>query len=263
MGQAPYGFTIVNGRLVARKDERPDMVFDAFREAKSFGGAARLLNEWQVPTRRAGTRWVHGVVADIIRAQGPADLRPALVKRRAASPIGGALFSGLLRCTCGATLTPRKEQGANAAPGHTAARGYYCSRSAATPAHGPMYVPEGIILVWAKDEAAHLLLPMDMVTVATSAEREIRAIDERRTRVVDAHVEGVISKPDRDARLAKLDAERAQLTARSAAVTIPALDWAWPPEKVNAVCRSLWDRIELDADLRPVRAEWRVPEWRA
>jgi hypothetical protein len=44
---------------------------------------------------------------------------------------------------------------------------------------------------------------------------------------------------------------------------VPAIDWSWSAERINAVLRAMWERVELDDRMRPVRAEWLVPEWRA
>jgi hypothetical protein len=44
---------------------------------------------------------------------------------------------------------------------------------------------------------------------------------------------------------------------------VPAIDWSWPAERINGVLRAMWEHVELDDRMRPVRAEWLVPEWRA
>ena len=258
LGQAPYGFRVVAGRLEARDDERPDLVFEAYRQARSFSGAAKLLNAWKVPTRRQGTQWIHGTVADIIRAQGPAELRPVVRARRGATPLAAAMFAGLLRCPCGAVLTPRKDDGA---PSRVS--GYYCSRSARTPGHGKMHTPERAIQEWAMAEAALLDVPAERVTLAEKASNELTLLDRKRGRVVEAYLELSIDKDERDRRLAAIDQDRQRVASRAATVSIPgAVDWTWPPARLNAVLRALWERIELDNDLLPVRAEWTVAEWR-
>jgi len=258
LGSAPYGWRIVGGQLVQRPEEPLERVFTAYRQAGAFGGAARLLNEWKVPTRREGTAWCHGVVADIIRGQGPTDLRPALVKRRGASPIGGSMFAGLLSCPCGAILTPRKDTGAP-----SGVSGYYCSRSSKTPGHGRMHVAERPILEWAKAEAARFRIPADVVEIGERDARMVADLTARRRRVLDNYEDGLLEggKAERDAKLAAIAAEVDVLEAVVRLVDVPqSIDWdTWDPKAVNAVLRSLWDYVELDADLRPIRAEWRVP----
>lgn len=258
LGQAPYGWTVVGGKLVRRRDEDPERIVAAFREAASFAGAATLLNEWGVPTRRQGTKWNHSVVSDILRQQGPADLKVAITRKRPkAAALAGAYFAGLLRCPCGGTLTPRKDDGAP-----SGVSGYYCSR-AYRERHPKMHVSERVILEWAKDEAGHLRVPYDQVALAKKADRELERVERRRTMVLDTYFEEKMSKADRDARLSALDKERDRLLARSTTAIIPAVPWNKTPQVVNGVLRALWDHIELDVQLRPVGADWLVKEWRA
>jgi hypothetical protein len=38
------------------------------------------------------------------------------------------------------------------------------------------------------------------------------------------------------------------------------IDWAaWDAASINKVLRTYWLKVELGSDLRPVRAEWRLP----
>ena len=258
LGQAPYGSTIRNGRHIRRPDEPLTAVFDAFREAGTFGGTARLLNARGVPTRH-GRPWTHGVVSDVLRRSAPPDLAlPLLRKRVGAPPRAAAIFAGLLRCKCGALLTPRKD-----AATATGVSGYYCSRSYRLPEHGRMATPEWPILEWAKVEAARLSVPAEAVEITERDEQARHGIEARRARVIDAYVDSTIDKAERDRRLVTLDAEAEKLAARVHLEQIPAtIDWSWPPSELNAVLRALWDHIQLDVEMRPIRAEWRVPEWR-
>lgn len=42
------------------------------------------------------------------------------------------------------------------------------------------------------------------------------------------------------------------------------IDWdAWPVQKVNTILRAQFEYVQLGDDMRPGRAEWTVPEWRA
>jgi DNA invertase Pin-like site-specific DNA recombinase len=254
LGQAPYGWRVVDGKLVERDDERPDLIADAFREARSFAGAAKLLNAWAVPTRRVGTKWNHSVVADILRQQGPADLQLAMGHPRArAKALGGALFAGLLGCPCGGVLTPRKDDGAP-----TGVSGYYCSRATREP-HEKMHVAERPILEWAKVEAARLRTPERARLAETNAADRAR-IEQERTRIVDTFVAGHIDIADRDRRMAATAVALAALDAHEALVSVPALDWDGPPSQVNAILRTIWDGVELDQALRPVSARWAIRE---
>jgi DNA invertase Pin-like site-specific DNA recombinase len=259
MGQAPYGYKIRNARLVRRADEPLGAVYAAFREAGTFGGTARLLNARKVPTRH-GRPWTHGVVSDVLRRTAPPDLAlPLLHKRAGAPPRAAAIFAGLLRCKCGALLTPRKD-----AANPTGVSGYYCSRSYRLPEHGRMATPERPILEWAKAEASRLSIPAELAEVTERDEQARNGIETRRARVIDAYVDTAIDKAERDRRLRALDAEAEKLEARLHLVQIPpSIDWAgWHVADINSVLRALWEFVELDEQMRPIRAEWLVPEWR-
>lgn len=259
LGQAPYGWQLVKGGLLRRPDEPVEAVFDAFREAGSFGGTARLLNGRGIVTRH-GRPWTHGVVSDVLRRQAPPDLAvPLMGKRAGAPPRAAAIFAGLLRCQCGALLTPRKD-----AANPTGVSGYYCSRSYRLPDHGRMATPEWPLIEWAKGEAGRLAIPADAVELADGDDAVLRHLEERRARVVDAYVDGAIDKAERDRRLRALDAERERHAAAMQVAQIPTgVDWTWNPQAVNDVLRALWEYVELDADLQPSKAVWRVPEWRS
>jgi DNA invertase Pin-like site-specific DNA recombinase len=258
LGSAPYGWRIAGGELVRRPEEPVERVFEAYRQAGKFGGAARLLNEWGVPTRREGTLWCHGVVADIVRAQGPSDLAAAKLTRRGASPIGGAMFAGLLKCACGAILTPRKDDGAP-----SGVSGYYCSRSSKTPGHGRMHVPESRMLAWAKIEARRLRIPGDLLESDERDDAAMKRLRERRRRVVEDYEALEFDRSERDQKLALLADEVAKIEARHIITAIPQeVDWTWSPAKINAVLRAMWSAIELNDEMQPLRADWIVPEWR-
>jgi DNA invertase Pin-like site-specific DNA recombinase len=258
VGRVPYGMALVRGRLVPNRDEPTEPILAAFREAGSFGGTARLLNARGVPSK-GGKPWTHGVVADVLRRVAPPDLAvPLALGRAGAQPLAGAMFSGLLRCHCGATLTPRKDDGAP-----SGVSGYYCSPSYRVPGHGRMHVAERVILEWAKAEAARLAIPAEdaeFEEVDAAARADLAA---RRTRVQDGHESGLYTAAEARERLARIEGDLAALDSRRYVRPIEGIDWSKSPAGINAALRALWSRVELDADLHPVRAEWTVPEWRA
>jgi DNA invertase Pin-like site-specific DNA recombinase len=257
VGQAPYGKRIAGGSLIPRKDEKAAVVVAAFREAGSFGGAAKLLNARGVPTRHGGT-WRHGVVADLLRREAPRDLAVPLAHHRArARPVQDAIFAGLLRCACGSTLTPRREAGA------LAVRGYYCHASSRLPEHGKMYVAEGPVLEWAKREVARLQVPYDVLEMDEQVSDRRKSLEARRRRIVSAFLDGVLDRAERDRQLATVDAKLTHEASATVLAAIPrTIDWTVPPVVLNGLLRALWEAVELDADMQPVRAIWRVPEWR-
>ncbi len=252
MGQAPYGFRIVDGKLTPREGEDPGVVVAAFREAGSFGGAARSLNERGVASRQ-GKGWTHGVVADILRYQAPTDLAvPLAAKRARTKTLVSTRLARLLRCACGLTLTPRHFQGLTT---------YYCSRSYRIPDHGKTTVREAALLPWITEEASRLRTP-DQLVVETRADQH-GVLEAKRGRIIDMYVEGIIDKATRDARLVKVDVGLARLGAQEQILDIPTIDWTWPPATLNTVLRALWDHVQLDVDMRPVSAKWIIPEWRS
>ena len=73
----------------------------------------------------------------------------------------------------------------------------------------------------------------------------------------------MIGKAERDSKLLAIASELEWLSVAEELVDVPRLDWSAPPADVNRVVRAMWSVIELGTDLRPIRAEWLVPEWRS
>jgi hypothetical protein len=85
-----------------------------------------------------------------------------------------------------------------------------------------------------------------------------------RERVRNLYIEGMIDEADRDRRWAAIDEDADFQRAMAHVEDIPAkIDWTWPPDKLNAVLRVLWERVTVGPDLMPVQFRWRVPEWRS
>jgi DNA invertase Pin-like site-specific DNA recombinase len=253
MGPAPYGSRVVKGVLVEDASEQPDVVVDAYRRAGTIQGAARLLNAEGVPTRRGG-KWRASSLKPMLERVAP-DMLPRTMSR-GRPPAGAFRFVGLLRCPCGATLTGRHYRGALAA--------YTCQRSRTDPDHPrPTTVSESQIAAWLEAEAGRLQVPASAVEMSEDESRR-DDLEGRRRRVLDNYEDGYLDRAARDAKVAEIVAELERLAQRRMVEAVPdAIDWTWAPEKVNAVLRALWDHVDLDADLRPVGAVWRVPEWRS
>jgi DNA invertase Pin-like site-specific DNA recombinase len=252
IGRKPYG---------SRPGEDLNLVTSAYREAGSFLGAARLLNERDVPNLK-GKSWVPSAVAWILRQQAPELVlaRPAVGGH---GKPGRFALSGLVRCHCGRVMGPyRYRNGRN--PTYTV---YRCAGGRADPGHGrPYAVSDGALLPWAMDEAARLRVPAGAAAITGQRSAERAKLDGRRSRILDMFEAGHITREEREARLAPVYEALERLDREAGAATlatIPTIDWSWPPERLNAVLRALWAQIELGHDLRPVRAEWLVPEWRA
>jgi len=136
---------------------------------------------------------------------------------------------------------------------------YYCNRGQRGAHPRPFRVSEKRLLPWIKAEAKLFRGPdaviLDGERYDDSADR--RALEAMRGRIADSII---------DAGLADLNAKREAHGERLQLVEeLPeSIDWEHdPPDAINGVLRTLWEYVELDADLRPVRAEWRVPQWRA
>lgn len=250
------GDRIGNGVYGTHPGESFDAVRDAFREAGSLQGAAKLLNVRRVPTR-TGRSWCGSSVASVFRHQAP-ELLPARRRSglKAAAPF--ALYR-VLRCACGTILTgSRYRNGKN--PGYTI---YRCETARHAPVHArPFSVPEHLVMDWIKVEAARLRTP-ERVQLAEQNAQARGALEARRLRILDLYEAGHIDVADRDRRLASVNAELAKLEGAERLVDVPDLDWGWPADRINGVLRALWDDVQLDEQMRPVRAEWLVPQWRA
>lgn len=234
----------------AKPGEDIAAVLSAFEETGSTHGAARLLNGRGVPTRRGG-KWVHGSVRAVLVREG----RMPALGTRGVKPKAPFAFYRLLRCHCGRILSGAKRpQGAPI---------YRCINGASDPDHGPKSVAEPQVLPWAMAEAARLAVPADDVALNEENEAERSRLEAKRDRVIDAYADGAIDKAERDRRLVKIDEAIGKLNRTAVIVALPAIRWDRPPEAVNAALRALWSEVTLGPDMRPVRAEWLVPEWRA
>lgn len=258
IGRAPYGFRLVDGRLEPDPAQPVEPVLDAYREAGTYHGAARILNA-QGANGRGGTRWSDMTVRRVLA-------RTATEHRvvRPGRPLGApALLSKLLVCHCGGPMTPLRDS-------HRLADGrpvtyvhYLCWRSRHDADHPrPVKVAEAQILPWVQAEAARFRIP-EAVEMADAIEDDQARREEllgRRQRIIDNYEDGLISREERAAKVAAVDDELERIEMASTVVDIPqAVDWSWPPDAINAYLRALWDGVELGLDLRPVRALWAVP----
>jgi len=264
-GHPPFGYRLARdsgGRLTFVADSaRPlRLVLDAFREAGSFARAAWLLNERNVPSPR-GVKWAGNTVNRIIRRERPG-MAP---RRRTAARVaarGSHTFSRLLRCACGQLMTPRVNYTHSKYGSYGPYIGYQCFRGRHDPAHPrPYMVNEPAILGWAKAEAARLRTPKRVQLARHNTERRAE-LEAQRERLGWAVADGLLDREQAKDRAAAITAALDQLAEQDAVVDVPAIDWTWPPTEINAVLRAMWEHIELDANMRPVEAVWRVPEWR-
>lgn len=258
-GHAPFGFRHVReagtGRIVREVDPSADVapILAAYREAGTVLGACRILNE-RGPASPKGGRWHTSALTRVLEAHAP-ELLPRkgpsgkrIRPTRHASPL-----AQLVRCHCGGVMTP-----------NTARRQLYCSRGTVTPGHGRYTVQAAPLLEWAKAEADRLRLPVDGIA-AGDHEAERAALTERRERLAWIAADGLMSREQVAEEVARVDAALSDLGEPETVRDIPrAIDWdRWEPGRVNEALRALWRAVEVDPDMRPVRALWRRGEWRA
>lgn len=249
MGQPGYGWRHVRdetGRILRVRDPEVDLqpLLNAYNEAGTVLGAVRLLNERGIPSAKGG-RWYTSAYTRILE-----DHWPGLLPRKGASGkriAGSALLAQLLICHCGTVLTPNKVR-----------KQYWCSRGHVTPGHGRTSISEDRLLPWVIAEAARVRLP-DRVQLAEASEGKRPALEARRERIIDNYEDGLVTRAQRDAKLAAVDEELDRLDTAAVVVDVPTINWKAPAEHVNAILRAFWSGVYLDHELRPVRAEWRLP----
>jgi DNA invertase Pin-like site-specific DNA recombinase len=251
IGRKPYG---------TRPGEDLEAVKAAYIEAGTYPGAARLLNARGLPTLK-GKAWISSSVSWIIRHQAP-ELASGATRSVVRQAESRYVLSRLVRCSCGRTLSPYSyANGRN--PHYTV---YRCPSAQSLPGHPrPYAVSEAGLLAWAKAEAAHLRVPPEVQLDTDNREAERAALEAKRVRIVDMFADGTIDKPERLRRLAEVDAALEAIdhqTRAASIVAVPELDWTWPPSVLNRVLAAIWDHVEVDEQMRPLEAVWRVPEWR-
>lgn len=264
LGQRPYGEvrTLKSGDVVG-KDENPALVVAAFREAGSYFGAARLLNERGVPAR-SGRQWYPRTVQRIVNREDRSTV--PLGQRRGVRARGSLLFSNLLVCHCGARMGQTTSQ-------YWAPK-YRCPNGVADTDHPrPYMIAEPRLIDAMKAEAGRLRVPYDDLAEVEGDKAKRAALAAKSERWIEQYGEGLIDKATRDARLAQVaEAVKALDLAEAVRAIPPTIDWEnATPAEINAVLRTIWDHVELGPDLLPLPPSrerptggfvWRVPEWR-
>ena len=156
IGRPPYGFRVVDGEIKENPEQPVAPVLDAYREAGSFHGAARLLNASDLRSRHGGL-WNDTAVRAIVRRTASEDLAPSV---RATKPgtkgRGTQLLFQLLHCHCGATMTPTQDRVRDYGPYIS----YACWRARHDASHPrPHKVSERRLLPWVMEEASRLGRP--------------------------------------------------------------------------------------------------------
>lgn len=249
LGVVPYGWQRVNGKLAPNPSEDVGKVYDAYQAAGSFLGAAQRLSAAGVKPRR-GEHWSDQTVARVLRREG---LIPEGEGGAPKSRLDHYL-AGILRCPCGRMMTGMRKHG------RAEWTVYLCTRGRRDPKHPrPYTVAESQIIEWIRAEASRLRVPDAVELSAPDARRD--ELEEDRRRAGIAYTARALSDDEFAATVARIDAELDKLEAVEMIADVPqVIDWnGWSRGNVNAVLRALWEYVELGPDMRPVRAEWRVP----
>ena len=115
---------------------------------------------------------------------------------------------------------------------------------------------------YVRAEMDHLSLP-DAYTTAQTHEAERSALLERRRRLGIVFADGLIEEETYRSDLAGIARALDDLGDEAYIVSVPGIDWDAPIADLNEALRAILARIELDANMAPVRAVWRVPGMRA
>lgn len=255
MGRPAYGYLFrrVDGAIREVPDPSVSLepVFSAYREAGTILGAAHILTESDIPAPRGGAGWGAPTVRRILMKNAP-DSLPRMNPRGRRQP-SSSILSQLLRCPfCETLFTPIPSKGK-----------YYCRFGARDRAEHPRYaLTERFIIDWIMDEADRLDIPSEDGEATPDPAARRLAIDDLFRRASRAYAAGGLTDDEFDEARRQRDTDLAALADLPVMVEVPPLDWSARPEKINAILRSLWRWVELDKNLVPVRAEWRVPEWR-
>ena len=271
-GRAGYGRITApreaGGRIVRIPDPaRPaSVVLDAYREAGSILGAARLLTERHVPSpgdvlaaRKAAKRgeepptptgkWYQHTVATIIRRENKNMLPPVGLSHRRTP--ARALLAQVLVCHCGHPMTPNLTRGQ-----------YYCPAGArATSAvHGKMACREVDLMPWIRREAARLRVPARVEEAIAAAASDLPRLAERRRRAGIALIDLTITEEEYRAALASIAEGEAAVERTKRILDVPAtIPWGATPATINSLLRTIWLEVRLDDELRPVEAVWAIP----
>lgn len=259
-GQPDYG---------RREGENVNVVVEAFRTAGSFDGAARLLNEREVPTRVKGAAWTGSTVGKIIRRVAPDEVPNRETVRGAPAGTRSFRLARVLVCSvCGTYMTGSKDT----RDGHIR---YQCRRARTVP-HPRAWVAESLLLPLVAREAERAAVAVKRSQVGSAAdEAEARALADRRSRVLDMYETGDIDRAEKDRRVAAIAEAESRLTTRRWVKTIPMPPTIEtdPPSRVNDYLRRLLVSATVDMS-RPTRKgrnapapeltfQWRDPSIRA
>lgn len=262
LGSKPLGFARdrnANGAPVFVPDGSGQYVLDAYREAGTLSGAARLLTERGYASPRGKPSWSVVGLRAIIEKLDPSLLPPRRASGR--KQRGKHLLSSLVVCHCGRIMSPDKHHGS--APWFS----LYCSqgRMQGPAVHGRYSMPGKVIGPLLVD-AAKLYHPPVETDSASHATRRAE-LTERLERLGMVFAEGAMTpnafktkaKAIRDELATISDDERAIESLR---IPEAGIDWDRPEGEVNADLTAIWRAVHMTKDYLSASIEWRVgPEY--
>lgn len=273
----PHGPAIYGKRWVKREDglrvseddpERPiGPVLDAYREAGSVLAACALLDRRGVPAPndRNAKGWHRLSLRRILEhyaGLGLVELPEKVGHREARVPIRAtALFSGILRCHCGATMTPnvnrRPYQGRAKPPQYIC-----CAGRGKSDLHGQVTVTERKLRAALEPEAARYIRQTKVSHKASQSDQTERdRLAKARSRAEDGYLSGLIPAAKAKAQIASIDARLVELDSQAKRglllwnETIPTWD---DVPAMNLFLRRIWRVVQLDENMVPT-VEWGVP----
>jgi hypothetical protein len=243
MGRVPYG---------ERPGDDPAAVVAAYGEAGgSLNAAALLLNRQRVKSW-TGRDWTGPAVRLVI-----ARFVPGVIPKRAqrgVKPSSPFLLFRLLRCPCSRTMTASRDGRGNRDVV------YRCHAADTLPDHPrPYRLRESEVLPWVKAEAARFRPDWTVERSASSDAERLRLEDQRRA-VGDAVTIRAYTPDEAAEKVRDIEAQLAALDDQTELRDVPAIDWQrWDTAAIAKVLRAYWFGVDLGPDLRPIRAEWRLP----
>lgn len=218
-----------------------------------MSGAAELLKMRGFHTRNGNAIWSATAVRDILRRFCP-EVVPPTVSRgvKAAAPF--ALYR-LVICHCGKVMTGSRDRNRYVR--------YFCMNSRADPDHGQMSIAESQLRPAIKAELALFRLPMDAVAEGEINDARVAELQARQSRVQEMRLDGVIDRDEARTETARINGELEKLEVTGRIIEVRAdIPLDGDPKLVNEALRRLWERIELDGEMRVERVVWREPSFR-
>jgi len=136
----------------------------------------------------------------------------------------------------------------------------YACRFAESSPHPRVSIGEHLVMPAVEDEAARYRDPDEFAAPDARVARS-EELKERRQRVVEARLDGLLDRGEAARQAAEIDAELNRLAVPKRPDR--RLVTGWSPGEVNAVLRQLFERIDLDpVTFQPVGFTWRDPACR-